>query len=155
MNQHKQLISELYEAMADFKRTMMRSRDQLLGELQLTRTQIEVMMLLADKDNQTIGELATSLAVTHSASTQTVETLVKRGLVERTPDKTDRRIVRTSLGAEGHALANRLHVGRMARMNEVFADMSDDELKLMIMVLERLASQFETTGILTEVKHVN
>ena len=154
MNQ-QQLITTLYEALAGFKRVMMRSRDQLLGELQLTRTQIEVLMLLGETDNQTIGDLAGRLAVTHSASTQTVETLVKRDLVERSADTTDRRVVRTKLSATGRKLVAKLHKSRMQRMTEVFTGLTDDELKMMILVLERLTRQFDETNLLTEVKHGN
>ena len=154
MNQ-QQLITTLYEALAGFKRVMMRSRDQLLGELQLTRTQIEVLMLLGETDNQTIGDLAGRLAVTHSASTQTVETLVKRDLVERTADTSDRRVVRTKLSATGKKLVAKLHKSRMQRMTEVFTGLTDDELKMMILVLERLTRQFDETNLLTEVKHGN
>lgn len=155
MNQHQQLIEQLYDALAQLKRVMMRTRDQLLGELQLTRTQIEVLMLLVGNDGQTIGDLAGSLAVTTSASTQTVETLVKRGLVERAADDTDRRIVRARLSAAGRQLAERLHKARVERMRQVFADLSDEDLTVMISVLARLEQQFDVTEIVKEVTHGN
>ena len=143
MDQHNQLIEQLYEHLAVFKRAMMGSRDQLLGELQLTRTQIEVIMRLGETDSQTVGDLAACLAVTHSAATQTIETLVKRGLIERLADDHDRRIVRTRLSAAGKQLATGLHASRLERMNEVFGSLADDDLRLMISVIVKLTGQFE------------
>ncbi|MBW4061057.1 MarR family transcriptional regulator [Candidatus Saccharibacteria bacterium] len=142
MNNHEQSISELYEHLGELKRMMMRTRDQMLGEHQLTRTQVEVMAALRHNGDQTIGEVADYLGVTHSASTQTVETMVKRGLVERFNDATDRRIVRIKLTSEGIVLADTLYQSHLGHMKAVFSDLSEDELRVMITVLSRLTRQF-------------
>jgi DNA-binding MarR family transcriptional regulator len=128
------------------KRAMMRTRDQLLGELQLTRTQIEVIFFLSEDENQTIGDIAERLAVTHSAATQTVEALVKRGFIARAPDPDDRRIVRIALNPAGNALAKQLHQGRKARMQAVFAGLTEEQLELMITVLNQVNRQLDTTN---------
>jgi len=139
---HDQLLDQLQHELGALKRVMLGSREQLLGKLQLTRTQIEVLMALVMGGTQTVGDIAAGLAVSHSAATQTIETLVKRGLVERTPDERDRRIVRTSLSPDGQALADRLRRGRTKRMNTVFGALRDEELELMIKVVQQLATQF-------------
>jgi DNA-binding MarR family transcriptional regulator len=135
-------INELMTALADLKRVMLRSRDQLFGDLQLTRTQIEVLFLLGEHGDQTIGELASCLAVTHSASTQTVETMLNRGLVERTADPADRRIVRVNLSATGKELAGQLHKERLRRLHDAFGGLSKTEMAVMTKVLTRLTAKF-------------
>ena len=145
MNNSEPLISELYQSLSELKRVAMRTREQMLGEHQLTRTQIEVMAVLRGAKHQTIGEVAEYLGVTHSASTQTIETLVKRGLVERFDDDNDRRIVRLALSADGRQLAESLYASHIARLNQAFAGLSEAELTVLISALKRLTHQFNET----------
>jgi DNA-binding MarR family transcriptional regulator len=143
MDKHQRLIDGLYAELADFKRVLNGARDQLMGQLGLTRSQIEILMLGAVDAAQTVGDVAKCLAVTHSAATQTIETLVKRGLARRVPDANDRRMVRVELTADGRQLADRLHQARRERVGHVMAGLTDDELILMTSVIKRLAAQFD------------
>lgn len=135
------LLTELAATMSSVKRLMMRSRDVMLGDLQLTKTQVEIVMLLHDKDDQTVGDLADSLGVTQSAATQTIETLVKRDLIARVADQNDRRMVRIQLAPAGAELAGQLHAHRAERMRTLFEGLSNEELLVMTNVLRRLEHQ--------------
>jgi DNA-binding MarR family transcriptional regulator len=67
---------------------------------------------------------------------------VKRELVERFDDNSDRRIVRIRLSTSGRMLADNLHQQHLGRMNKVFSGLSDEELHVMLSVLSRLTQQF-------------
>jgi DNA-binding MarR family transcriptional regulator len=143
MNQREQLIAALYAELGSFKRVLMGARDQLMCELQLSRNQVEVLLLLTESNELTVGDIAARQSVTHSASTQTVETLVKRGLVLRESDTRDRRIVRVRLTDAGKKLTHQLHQQRIARMNQVVDGLTDIELELMVSVMRKLRDQFD------------
>jgi DNA-binding MarR family transcriptional regulator len=140
MNNHDILLDNLYTEMSLVKRTMMVRRGQMLGELSLTRTQVEVLNLLDERIQLSVSELAVCLAVTHSATTQTIEALVKRGLVERRADDHDRRIVQVLLSKEGKRLAAQQQASRREWLKTTFGSLRDDELEVMITVMKKMAS---------------
>src|SRR5689334_22025941 len=121
-------IQRLEAAMTLLKRAHMTAREDLSQGFQLTRTQLEILVMFGEQATWTVGELAMRLGLTPSAITQTVETLVRRGLVDRRPDDHDRRVIRLELGAAGHELTARLHALRHARMQAIADILTDAEI---------------------------
>ena len=83
-------------------------RLKLWEERQLTVSQLRLTYLIRDRDNPSLGELAEELGITGATMSGLVDRLSRRGLVERYPDVTDRRVVRVKLTAEGEQLSREL-----------------------------------------------
>jgi DNA-binding MarR family transcriptional regulator len=122
----------------------MRSAREHLGDgLQLTRTQLEILMMLSQKPAQTTGELAGRLFLTQSAVTQTVDTLHRRGLLERRPDEHDRRVIRLELSPAGHEIADRVYAMKRENIRSLVSRLTDSETAVMITAIEKFTALLE------------
>lgn len=76
----------------------------LLEPLGLTYPQYLVMAVLWEKDGQPVGEIGEKLLLESSTLTPLLKRLETAGLVRRTRDRDDERVVRIQLTPEGAAL---------------------------------------------------
>ena len=79
----------------------------LLDKLELTYPQYLVMVLLWERDNQTVGELGKRLFLESNTLTPLLKRLEVLGHVERTRDPADERHVRIATTPSGQALRKR------------------------------------------------
>lgn len=135
-------LAKLQAAMETMKQTMAAMRERLIAGLDLTRTQLEILMLVAHQP-QTTGELARKMGVTGSAVTQTVDTLVRRDLLERHPDETDRRIIHLKLSAGGRALSDKLHALRQDRLKALAAALTPEEIDVLVSATQKFAAALD------------
>jgi len=134
----------------DALRQAMAGARHRMGEgIQLTRTQLEVVLLLAGGP-KTTGELARALFVTQSAVTQTIDTLVRQSLVERRPDEDDRRVVRLWLSPDGRHLTKRLCDLRRRHIQSLVAKLTAGEIEALISIARKLTEQLNDTNQLTK-----
>ncbi|MFN3878407.1 MAG: MarR family winged helix-turn-helix transcriptional regulator [Brevundimonas sp.] len=77
----------------------------LLDQMGLTYPQYLAMALLWRDDGQTVGQLGERLFLESNTLTPLIKRLEAAGLVTRTRDKADERVVRVSLTEAGRALA--------------------------------------------------
>ncbi|MBI4897420.1 MAG: MarR family transcriptional regulator [Actinobacteria bacterium] len=78
------------------------------AEFQISPPQMHVLRLLHDNDSMTMSEIAESLFCDASNVTAIIDHLEERGLAERGPDPSDRRVRRIAVTAEGRKLQRRL-----------------------------------------------
>ena len=124
--------------MSDLRRVMLRAKQQQLSAYGLTPSQAEVLVGLELRHTCSTGDIASSLGVTSSAATQTVETLVRRGLVERAADATDRRVVRLVLTSEGSQLTAQLHEQRRRQLTELVSRLNPEQTSALVTALRTL-----------------
>ena len=77
----------------------------LLDKLGLTYVQYLVMVALADRDEQTVSELGDQLFLESNTLTPLLKRLEAAGLVTRTRDLKDERVVRVRLTDKGRTVA--------------------------------------------------
>ncbi|MEO1366959.1 MAG: MarR family transcriptional regulator, partial [Acidobacteriota bacterium] len=80
----------------------------LLRDTGLTYPQYLVLVLLWQRDDRPVGDLARELYLKYNTLTPLVKRLEAAGFVTRRRSETDEREVRVSLTAEGHALQESL-----------------------------------------------
>ena len=148
MNSAPTSIERIELAMNAMRRAVAGARERFGEGMQLSKTQIEILMMLVSGP-KTTGELARELFITGSAVTQTIDTLVRRDLVERRPDESDRRIVRLDLSGAGRELTARLAQLRLRYLQELVERLTVDELNALISATEKLTELFKdpTTGL--------
>lgn len=98
-----QLCFALYSA----TNAVTRSYRPLLEQLDLTYPQYLVMLVLWDHETLSIAGIATRLRLASNAIGPLVERLQEKGLVSRTPDRRDRRVMNIAATAQGQALKSR------------------------------------------------
>lgn len=84
-----------------------RAYKPILDELGLTYTQYIALVALAEKDEQTVGELGERLFLESNTLTPILKKLESLGFVARRRDPADERVVRISLLPAGQALLDK------------------------------------------------
>ena len=106
-------------------------------ELELTMPQLHTMALLS-QGPQRMGVIAWRLSSSQSAATGMIDRLVDKGLVERVPDKDDRRVVACQLTSPGREEMERLwRINRM-RISLIADHLTIEELGRVVEAMELL-----------------
>ncbi len=99
----QQLCFALYNA----SRAMIRAYAPLLEPLGLTYPQYLVLLVLWQEDGLPVKQLGDRLGLDSGTLTPLLKRLEKGGIVERTRDRDDQRVVHIALTAEGRALRSK------------------------------------------------
>lgn len=112
----------------------------LLGELDLSLAQHEILVALRNRPGQTQQELSNRLMLVKSNASALIRKLEGRGLVRRTPDPDDTRNKRVRLTRAGQALV-RKSFALQNRVIKAMADvMSDGELEHTQAIMKRVGA---------------
>lgn len=116
-----------------------------VGAKDLSVKELHVLEAVADLTAQgrnTMTQIADALAIRVSSLTTAVNTLVRKGYLERGGRPGDRRVIQVRLTPKGEA-ANRLHAQFHARMVEGAASrLGEDELETLLRSLRQLERFF-------------
>src|SRR3954462_12145694 len=137
-DRRNQLLQEMYAAHWPMARTMMASRGAFTQIYGLNRAQAEALFAIKYRGCSSIGELAKTLGVTSGAATQTVEALEDHKLVARRRQEDDRRVVHIDFTAEGQAMLKQLAEHHFQRLEELLADLTDDDLSELIRIEKKI-----------------
>jgi DNA-binding MarR family transcriptional regulator len=110
---------------------------------ELTFAQYQLLFGLAEHDRLSAGELAVSAELSPAAVTQMLDTLVAKGLVERTRSEQDRRVVACTLTTHGRDLITSRRADFEQRWHAAMADFSAKEIATAAAVVERLRRLYE------------
>lgn len=95
----------------------------IMAEAELTLPQIVALQALGSGGPRNISAIAALLGLSLPASSQLIERLVRRGLVERSEDAADRRQKRVGITVEGARLIERLGQSRSGEFEAAFASL--------------------------------
>jgi DNA-binding MarR family transcriptional regulator len=110
----------------------------------VTPAQFTIMRLLKGSGGGcTVSQVAKALRVTLSAVTPLSDRLVESGLVQRTRDAGDRRVVRLELTPKGLATTSELESVKRDTIAKYVSPLSGDELRALIDVLGKIAAALE------------
>ncbi|KHO27165.1 MarR family winged helix-turn-helix transcriptional regulator [Mycolicibacterium setense] len=140
--------TELRESMMAVARQMRRHRP----DHGLTLSQLELLGEASRIGTTTPAEMGARLHVRAQSLTDSINELVRRGLIARRPDANDRRRQLIEITAEGTALLQADRAERDAWLNatmrENLTDLEFDLLMLVAPVLRKLAYSDATAGTL-------
>jgi DNA-binding MarR family transcriptional regulator len=128
MVKKERLIREIIELQREADRARRQYGLDVWMTLTLTRAQLKSLFFISNHGSTNSKELAAALRVTPTNTTGIVDRLVKQGLVSRTEDTRDRRMLLLRATDEGEELLVKLRERRRGYMSEVLARMSVDEL---------------------------
>ena len=115
-----------------------RALNLLLGELDLSLAQHEILVTIRRHSGLTQRELSERLLVVKSNATALLKKLEARGLVRRITDPEDSRVKRLSLTRAGDALVRRSFAVQSKVIKAMASVMSDAELDRMADVMNRV-----------------
>jgi DNA-binding MarR family transcriptional regulator len=139
--------AELINHIVELQRKIDRSRTQyeldVWMELPLTIGQLKSLFFISSQGSTNLGKLAAALGVTPTNTTGIVNRLVKQGLVSRTENPEDRRMLLLRATEKGEELVVNLKERRIGYMSELLQRMSVNELTTLF---QGLASLVKATG---------
>jgi DNA-binding MarR family transcriptional regulator len=114
-------------------------REFLRVEHGSTLPRFDVMAALRRADDElTMSELSRRLLVSNGNTTTVVDRLELDGLVTRTPSAADRRVVHVALTEAGRRRFDELAAEHEARLDSLFAGVSEADVDLLEELLQRL-----------------
>lgn len=113
-----------------------------LAELGFAWNQFSVLKTIGQGESLTLSEISARVHRKNSNVTPIIDFLVDKGIVERIPDKKDRRITRVRLTEEGVAIREQAIAHHDTFIKELYGALNTDEIKTFIdaidMVLEKI-----------------
>jgi DNA-binding MarR family transcriptional regulator len=121
-----------------FKFLQFRDRDAMTA-CGLSVAQFYTLDAVGMQGQLTLNELADTLYITPSTASRTVEELVRKGLVERCQDPTDRRAVCLSLTPSGQELFEALRQHLIQRQLAILQQIDPDSRRSVLTALQKLS----------------
>jgi DNA-binding MarR family transcriptional regulator len=100
---------------------------RVLGELELSFTQMKALFLLSEKCERSVTDIAGKLAMSPAAMSRSVDRLVQRGYVARSECASDRRTRLVTLLPAGREVLGRVMEARGAALVEFASQLSGAE----------------------------
>ncbi len=97
-------MPEVFQLIDDLEKRFIQLQVDTLKQSRLTIPQYFILSLLSDKDERPFKDLAELLACTRATVTGIVDTMERKGLVERRPNPDDRRSLLVKLTDKGKTL---------------------------------------------------
>ena len=109
----------------------------------LNFSEFAVMELLYHKGEQPIQNIGKKVLLASSSLTYVVDKLESKGLVQRIPCATDRRVIFTAITEEGRKLMDRIFPLHAAYIADIFSVLSDKEVETFIDLAKRVGLHSE------------
>jgi DNA-binding MarR family transcriptional regulator len=122
---------------------MSQQAEQVFEGRDLTLSQWIVLKLIDEGNVATPGEAAKILGHNTGATTRLLDQLEGQGLLERTREPGDRRLVSLTLTPTGKTIAKAWAAEMVGFFDELFAEFSPVEVETMLTLLGRLVDRLE------------
>ncbi|HSW88054.1 MAG TPA: MarR family transcriptional regulator [Candidatus Saccharimonadales bacterium] len=138
-----QINSNLVEEIFKFSRFMKGQMACDSALMKLSMLQLQVLVFLKRNEPAQMSEIAKYFSIELPSATSLINKVTKMGLVERTADKHDRRLVLISLTKEGHSLLQKAMEEKGKRMTETLSYLSETDKKELLRIMKILTDTME------------
>ncbi len=121
-------IKEVIKLMRKIDRTRRQYELDTWMDLPLSIAQLKSLFFISNHGSTNLGNLAAALHVTSTNTTGIIDRLVKQGLVSRTEDERDRRMLLLKATPEGEALVTKLREKRHSYLTASLGLMTSDDI---------------------------
>jgi DNA-binding MarR family transcriptional regulator len=122
------LIEELLAAVDDLAARRRRAICEQPLHREVSLPQLHVLMMLQERGRMMVSELAGLLHISMPSASSIVDRVEENGLVLRTRDAADRRVVYVEVTDRGRALVEELMGLKQESMQRLFGAMTEEEL---------------------------
>ena len=133
-----ELVADLQSLVAKSNDTLKRVHSAQLSAQKLTSPQFGVLNVLQKNGSVPLKKIGDELLVTGANITCVVDNLEKQSLVKRVPSKTDRRVINAELTPKGKQKLTKIYPEHIKSMNEFSKRFTDNEVKQLTGLLEKL-----------------
>jgi MarR family transcriptional regulator, organic hydroperoxide resistance regulator len=139
----EKIIDEIIESHRQLNRALRDYSPDVWLDLSLTIAQVKSLFFISNQGSTNFRKLAERLKVTPSNVTGIIDRLVEQGLISRTENPTDRRMMTLKTTEKGDALVAELRERRSSFLSKALTDLSPDELNTVEKGLTILAKAAE------------
>lgn len=134
---------EIEELVFRIMRLMKRQMDVTTEFGSLNISEIQTLVFLKENDGANMTDLATFLQIELPSVTSLVNKLVRKDLVQRLADQSDRRVVRIELTKTGEKLLLQTTQKRIQQIKKVMSYLSNDQKREFITILKTIREHLE------------
>jgi len=131
----------LSEAFWGVARRLRHLNRETMAPWEVTPAQWRAINVLVDHGPLRLGDLAEKLHIAPRSTTEVVDDLERRALVERHPDPADRRATLVALTGDGKAAATAIRTARTAESERFFGSLSTADRDHLSRILHGLAHE--------------
>jgi DNA-binding MarR family transcriptional regulator len=123
---------------------------RMVGELELSLSQLKLLMVLERYGEQTLKDLAEKLVLSLPAASRAVDGLHRRDMVVRREDAEDRRQKRIAITATGSEVVARLSAARLAGIETFIATLTTQEQEDLAHALAPIVARDEVAACIPQ-----
>jgi DNA-binding MarR family transcriptional regulator len=124
----KQLAGELLDLWHHLMKGSSQHLYALIAELDIPITQMKTLHALTDSEREvSVKELSDRLGLSLPGASRMVDTLLRRGWVERGEDPEDRRIKRIGITDAGRGIVERIETARLVGLEQYAAALTPEQ----------------------------
>jgi len=143
MGKKEELIQEIVDLHRRVNRVLRQIAPDAWMELSLTIPQVKCLFFISNHGTTNFKKLAAALKVTPANLTGVIDRLVDQGLVSRTENPEDRRMMLLKLTEKGEALVTELRERRVSYLSKALRGLTPEELTVITRGLDLLARAVE------------
>lgn len=143
MLDNKELASHLDNLLQRISNSTHKQKNIFAEEIGISRQQFDVLCIIYEKGQVTMGELCKEISSACSTATDLADKLEKAGYVERIREKRDRRVVRLSILPKGEKLIKKVTERRAETLSLIMDTFDQEDRMKMISFLETLTGKLE------------
>jgi len=134
----KQFAREMSVILPRMIRMFMVKQTSMIKKSDITVPQIAILHLLKDIPKCKMSEIAKFLNVTTSAATGIVDRMVRSGLLKRSREPKDRRIINIKLTPKGEKTINTIFKERQKMMTDIFRHFDPKEREAYLNTVKKM-----------------
>ena len=119
---------------------------RMVGELELSLSQLKLLMVLSRDGEQPLKDLAEHLVLSLPAASRAVDGLHRRDMVVRREDDVDRRQKRIAIAETGQEVVSSLSAARLAGIETFIATLTTQEQENLARALAPIVSREEVAA---------
>ncbi|NLI93413.1 MAG: MarR family transcriptional regulator [Peptococcaceae bacterium] len=143
MLENKELAGHLDSLLQRLSVLTHKQKNCFAEEIGISRQQFDVLCIIYEKGQITMGELCKEISSACSTATDLADKLEKAGYVERLREKRDRRVVRLNILPKGEKLIKSVIEQRAEKLGVILESFDEEERMRTISFLETLTDKLE------------
>jgi DNA-binding MarR family transcriptional regulator len=134
-NERDESLADAFRSVA---RLLRRAAAESLARLEVTPSQFRALRVLMHRDAMRPSALSEQLGIAPRSTTEVLDGLAAKGLVERRPDPEDRRATLVAPTEHGRVVGEQIRVARGSESERVFAKLTQDDRAQLARILSTL-----------------
>ncbi|KUO63836.1 MAG: MarR family transcriptional regulator [Gracilibacter sp. BRH_c7a] len=139
----KELAGHLDNLLQRISNSTHKQKNFFAEEIGISRQQFDVLCIIYEKGQVTMGELCKEISSACSTATDLADKLEKAGYVERIREKRDRRVVRLNILVKGEKLVKSVIERRAETLRQILETFDQEDRMKMISFFETLTDKLE------------